>query len=103
MCGRFTNQASWQEYYSSLRGFLSPAHEAWKAPVENPEPRYNLAPTQLAPIIIRDGDGLEGVMARWDFVPWSTRAQDSPAASLNLQLTSWLQYTIGLGKALEPI
>jgi putative SOS response-associated peptidase YedK len=33
-------------------------------------PRYNLAPTQMAPIIIRDGDGLEGVMARWDFVPW---------------------------------
>jgi putative SOS response-associated peptidase YedK len=24
----------------------------------------------MAPIIIRDGDGLRGVMARWDFVPW---------------------------------
>jgi hypothetical protein len=38
MCGRFTQQASWEQYQ--------------------------------APIIIRDGDGLEGVMARWDFVPW---------------------------------
>jgi len=70
MCGRFTQQASWEQYYNTLRGFLGPAHQAWKAPDEATTPRYNLAPTQQAPIIIRDGDGLEGLMARWDFVPW---------------------------------
>jgi putative SOS response-associated peptidase YedK len=63
MCGRFTQQASWEQYYNALRGFLGPAHQAWKAPAEPVTPRYNLAPTQMAPIIIRDGDGLEGVMA----------------------------------------
>jgi hypothetical protein len=67
MCGRFTQQASWEQYYNTLRGFLGPAHQAWKAPDEATTPRYNLA---QAPIIIRDGDGLEGLMARWDFVPW---------------------------------
>jgi putative SOS response-associated peptidase YedK len=70
MCGRFTQQASWEQYYNALRGFLGPAHQAWKAPSEPVTPRYNLAPTQMAPIVIRDGDGLEGLMARWDFVPW---------------------------------
>ena len=45
-------------------------HQGWKAPDDDPVPRYNLAPTQKAPIIIADGDaGLRGGMARWDFVP----------------------------------
>jgi putative SOS response-associated peptidase YedK len=69
MCGRFTNQASWTDYYATLRAFLD-GPRSWKAPSDNPPPRYNLAPTQMAPIIMRDGDGLEGIMARWDFVPW---------------------------------
>jgi len=71
MCGRFTNQATWTEYYTTLRGFLDGARQGWKAPAEDPKPRYNLAPTQKAPIIIADGDtGLQGVMARWDLVPF---------------------------------
>jgi putative SOS response-associated peptidase YedK len=64
MCGRFTQQASWEQYYNALRSFLGPAHQAWKAPAEPVMSRYNLAPAQMAPIIVRDGDGLEGVMAR---------------------------------------
>jgi putative SOS response-associated peptidase YedK len=71
MCGRFTQQASWTEYVNTLRGFLDGQRQGWKAPDEQPVPRYNLAPTQTAPIIIADGEtGLEGVVARWDFVPW---------------------------------
>src|SRR5262245_40225560 len=71
MCGRYTNQATWGEYHATLRGFLDGQHQGWKAPDEQPRPRYNLAPTQNAPIIIADGgNGLEGVFARWDLVPW---------------------------------
>ena len=71
MCGRFTNQATWAEYHAALTGFLDGQRQGWKTTEEQPKPRYNLAPTQKAPIIIADGEaGLEGVMARWDFVPW---------------------------------
>jgi putative SOS response-associated peptidase YedK len=71
MCGRFTNQVSWPAYHEQLQGFLDEMHQGWKAPADDPKPRYNLAPTQNAPIIIADGDsGLDGVMARWDLVPW---------------------------------
>jgi putative SOS response-associated peptidase YedK len=71
MCGRFTNKVTWRDIHAQLTAFLDPRHGGWKAPSEDPKPRYNLAPTQLAPIVIRDGDeGLEGVMARWDLVPF---------------------------------
>jgi putative SOS response-associated peptidase YedK len=71
MCGRFTNQTTWRAYHEQLQGFLDEMHHGWKLPAEDPSPRYNLAPTQNAPIIIADGDaGFEGLMARWDFVPW---------------------------------
>jgi putative SOS response-associated peptidase YedK len=70
MCGRFTSQAAWPEYRSALQEFLDVTHQGWKAPDDDPVPRYNLAPTQKAPIIIADGDaGLRCGMARWDFVP----------------------------------
>jgi putative SOS response-associated peptidase YedK len=85
MCGRFTNQVSWPAYHEQLQGFLDEMHQGWKAPADDPKPRYNLAPTQNAPIIIADGDsGLDGVMARWDLVPWSTkdrwRQRNGPAS-----------------------
>ena len=52
-------------------GFLDGQHQGWKAPDEQVRRRYNLAPTHKAPILIDDSEaGLEGVMARWDFVPW---------------------------------
>jgi putative SOS response-associated peptidase YedK len=71
MCGRFTNQTSWRAYYAQLEKLLDSMRNGWKAPTEDTTPRYNIAPTQYAPIIIADGDtGLEGLMARWDFVPW---------------------------------
>ena len=70
MCGRFTNKVTWREIHDQLIGFIDPKHGGWKAPAEDPSPRYNLAPTQFAPIVIRDGESLEGIMARWDLVPY---------------------------------
>jgi putative SOS response-associated peptidase YedK len=52
-------------------GFLDAQHQGWKTPEEELPPRYNLAPTQRAPIIIADSEeGVEGVLASWDLVPW---------------------------------
>jgi putative SOS response-associated peptidase YedK len=66
MCGRFTHKFTWREIHDHLSGFGG----SWNAPAEDPKPRYNQPPTDPAPIVIRHGDGLEGLMARWDFVPW---------------------------------
>ena len=71
MCGRYTHKFTWREIHDHLSGFIDSTRDGWKAPVEDPKPRYNQPPTDPAPIVIRDGDnGLEGLMARWDFVPW---------------------------------
>lgn len=45
MCGRFFRHGvTWEEYSSYLRFFISEG-------VEPPEPAYNIAPTQIAPIL----------------------------------------------------
>ncbi len=60
MCGRFV--------------FLSPAESVTRlfgAPVgEDPEPRYNIAPTQDAPVVRATPDGREFVPLRWGLVPF---------------------------------
>jgi hypothetical protein len=47
-------------------------HQGWKAPPDDSSPRYNLAPTQNAPIIIADGDtGLEGLPFDVSHASWA--------------------------------
>lgn len=70
MCGRYIQKGTWAEIHERL-SFL----QGWSAPAEDPPKRYNLAPTQLAPIVIAaEGHAGQGVMARWDFTPWFHRA-----------------------------
>jgi putative SOS response-associated peptidase YedK len=67
MCGRFTQLKSWTELVRLYR-------LADDAVPLNLGPRYNIAPTENAPIVRlrRDGSGRELVMARWGLVPpWS--------------------------------
>ena len=62
MCGRFTNMFKWREL-QVLMDLLD-----WTG-VEIP-PRYNLAPTQQAPVVRATGDGSRhGAMLRWGLVP----------------------------------
>ena len=62
MCGRFTQQMTWQELHA-LYGVTNPP--------QNIEPRYNLAPTQKAWIVRYDAEAkarsLEAL--RWGLVP----------------------------------
>ena len=65
MCGRFfRHKVSWEEYYAQLNLFR---------PKDIPEMEagYNIAPTQIAPIIRahEDGDQLELAFAMWGLVP----------------------------------
>lgn len=60
MCGRYVlGDGSWAEYHNML-SIIQPAQT---------KPRYNIAPTQMAPIAFADGDTVTYADARWWFVP----------------------------------
>lgn len=71
MCGRFPTAApTWAEIHAQLNFFTT-----WEEPAEDPPPRYNVAPTQLSPIVVAEGPGHgRGLMARWEFVPFFFKA-----------------------------
>ena len=64
MCGRYTHRYTWAEivqYCRLMDGGTPP----------NLQPRYNMAPTQDAPIIRRREDGeRELAMLRWGLIPF---------------------------------
>ncbi len=61
MCGRFTYRYNWRQL-CKLLGITTP-------PTEWP-PRYNVAPSQLGPVVrMVDGGGRELAMLRWGLVP----------------------------------
>jgi len=68
MCGRYTHLLTWRQIVE-LYGLLDPAGEPPVAPNDF-VPRYNIAPTQKAPVV-REPDGKrECVMLRWGLIPF---------------------------------
>ena|SRR6266481_4538058 len=64
MCGRYTHRYTWQQIVELYR-LTEPA----VAPNDF-VPRYNIAPTQMAPVV-RDRDGRrELAMLRWGLIPY---------------------------------
>lgn len=74
MCGRYTHHYTWQEIHD-LYDLTSPAL--------NLQPRYNVAPTQTAPIVRPTNNGRELIMARWWLVPSWSKGPDSKFAMFN--------------------
>jgi len=69
MCGRFTHIYTWPE----LRALM-----LFEPMPEKPLPRrYNVAPTQQAPVVrAREGGGREALLMRWGLVPsWAKDTQ----------------------------
>ncbi len=66
MCGRFTNQYTWRELHALYMlsiGFAQ--NKDWT-------PKYNIAPTNQIPVILREGGERRAVLMRWGLVPsWS--------------------------------
>jgi putative SOS response-associated peptidase YedK len=75
MCGRFTHRYSWAELHALMRLWTGAAPIAV-------EPRYNVAPTQTAPVVRVDEAGHRVAVAlRWGLVPfWA----DDPAIGSRL-------------------
>lgn len=61
MCGRFGTKATAAE--------LAAAFDAQWRCEEPPLPRFNIAPTQAAPVLLRDGGGMVLDVFRWGLVP----------------------------------
>ena len=77
MCGRYTEGRSWQEIHDYLSAYLGEADLSGGIP--NLQPRYNIAPTQAAPIVRKVGERWRLSLYRWGLLPpWS---KDTKAAS----------------------
>jgi len=80
MCGRFTNRYTWRELHA-----LYMLSVGFPQPNSNFQPRYNIAPTQMAFVVREKDDARELVELRWGLVPsW---AKDAKGA-VTRQLTS---------------
>ncbi|MBV9331546.1 MAG: SOS response-associated peptidase, partial [Alphaproteobacteria bacterium] len=77
MCGRFTSRYSWRE----LKALYDLSDVSF--PQSNFQPRYNLAPTQLAPVVrLKDG-GRELAFLQWGLVPSWSKDTKSAASMIN--------------------
>lgn len=63
MCGRFTIQYTWAEYYEALN--LIPA----SAKGRNDPPRYNVCPGQTVGTLINGENGYQVIDPVWGFIP----------------------------------
>lgn len=67
MCGRFTHLFKWKELVRLVKLVYPAAGEAPKLPE-----RFNVAPTQTAPVVTMHADGRHGELLTWGLVPfWS--------------------------------
>ena len=73
MCGRFTIQYTWAEYYEALN--LIPA----SAKGRNDPPRYNVTPGQSFGALINGSDGYEIIDTTWGLIPfWAKNKKWKP-------------------------
>ena len=72
MCGRYTHQYTWREIHDFL-------DFRWDAALEDPEPSFNVAPTQTAPVMRHDG----AAMLRWGLVPSWAKDEKIGARCIN--------------------
>ena len=73
MCGRFTIQYTWAEYYDALN--LIPA----TAKGRNDPPRFNVCPGQTFGAVVRDDADYHIIDPKWGFIPfWAKEAKFKP-------------------------
>lgn len=72
MCGRFTQNYTWQEVHAFLDLRGTP---------RNLRPRYNIAPTTTVDVVKQGHEGRELVPMRWGLIPswWKKTAKEVPS------------------------
>ncbi len=79
MCGRLHNKFDFREL-RLLVDWLSELESEDDVPVE---PRWNIAPTERVPVLLREGDRFRVRMARWGLVPAWWREPKLPGNMFN--------------------
>lgn len=80
MCGRFTKEYTWSEVHAFLSMFTV------DTPANDPEPAYNVAPTQSAWVITPEGDhGLAEQMV-WGLIPIWAKEPRIAYSTINARL-----------------
>jgi putative SOS response-associated peptidase YedK len=81
MCGRFTYKLTWPELMRLYRLTLD-------APGRNPQPRYNICPTDTIDAVIEQDGKRQLVPMRWGLVPswWPKPLKDLKAATFNARV-----------------
>ena len=80
MCGRFTQGISWAEVHAFSQGL------DLLLPDSDPEPTYNLCPTQSAWLIAADGKQARAQQMRWGLVPSWAKDIKIGASMINARL-----------------
>lgn len=80
MCGRYTNATTWAQVhaFSQPLGLVTPA--------DDPEPRYNIAPTETGWVIAATPQGGEARPMRWGLVPSWAKDVRLGASMINARL-----------------
>lgn len=81
MCGRYVaGDMTWQQYHDWLTGKASPP-----PPEDSTRRHWNIPPTALEPIVLREAGERALVLARWGLVPhwWRKPLSELRAASFN--------------------
>ena len=104
MCGRYTLTRN-DDIVESFEATLAASAAAdpwWK-------PRYNVAPTQPAPVILRRGDARSAELMRWGLVPhWASLDGKPPPLMINARLESlhakqWFRDALAHKRCLVPM
>lgn len=83
MCGSYiTANKSWEDIVAFSRLAVA------AVPAEPLRPRYNIRPTQAAPILRHEEGSIEGALARWDLVPfwWKKPLEEKKFSTFNARL-----------------
>lgn len=81
MCGRYTRQFTWREIHDALDLFGRVV-----TPTVPLEPAYNIAPTQLQPVLVPQGEALQVEEMRWGLVPPWAKDEKIAYSTINARL-----------------
>ena len=70
MCNRYGNHVSYRQYVDALKAAKIPLVSPTPERAPNLEPRDNIFPTDMAPVLRPVEGGLELVQLRWGLIPW---------------------------------
>ncbi len=81
MCGRYSQDVSWAQVHAFSKGL------SLQTPDADPEPAYNIAPTQAAWLLVADEEqGARAAQMRWGLIPFWAKDTRIGYSTINARL-----------------